>query len=164
MQSIQNIQEIQIAEDIDIQDNYEDVEIKIKLSDDEDEINQDNNINETYEYDPKIASNELGLPIDLVQEFIQDFISQSYSFKTELYNSVSSFDLHKAKLLTHKLKGVAANLRIQDALNLLTKINLSDDVTELSNDLDNFYVIITNLSNNSPDEILINFKETSKLL
>ena len=38
-----------------------------------------------YVFNPEVASEELGLPTDLVEEFIQDFIAQANSFKDELY-------------------------------------------------------------------------------
>ena len=33
-----------------------------------------------YIYDPEVASKELGLPLDLIEEFIQDFIAQAKDF------------------------------------------------------------------------------------
>jgi len=41
----------------------------------------------TYVFDPHIASKELGLPLDLIEEFIQDFIDQANDFKNGLYKS-----------------------------------------------------------------------------
>ena len=102
--------------------------------------------NSNYVFDPTIASAELGLPIDLVEEFVDDFIDQANSFKTDMYDSLKSNDDHKVKTLSHKLKGVAANLRIQDALEVLTEINQSQDLQRIKKDLDVFYTIIEKLS------------------
>ncbi|MDA7817024.1 Hpt domain-containing protein [Sulfurimonas sp.] len=104
-----------------------------------------------YVYNPHVASDELGLPVDLIQEFIEDFISQADSFKTELYNSVRDNDLDHLKIQSHKLKGVAANLRIQDALDALTTINSSEDSDEILTNLDNFYIMINKLGNAPAD-------------
>lgn len=93
-------------------------------------------------YDPHIASSELGLPVDLIEEFIQDFISQSKEFKTELYKAVEESHLDNLRIYSHKLKGVAANLRIEDAFELLTIINTSKDFGEVKEYLDKFYVIV----------------------
>ena len=102
-----------------------------------------------YVYNPEVASEELGLPIDLIEEFIQDFIAQANSFKDELYQSTASEDANQLKIQSHKLKGVAANLRIEDALAALTVINTSDNYDEIKNKLDDLYKMIAKLSNKS---------------
>ncbi len=99
-----------------------------------------------YVYDPSVASDELGLPLDLIEEFIQDFIEQAKEFKPKLFESLEEHDLDNLKILSHKLKGVAANLRIEDALEKLTIINTSNDTTEIHSNLNTFYKIITKLS------------------
>mgnify|MGYP002712996720 CR=1 FL=1 len=101
-----------------------------------------------YTYDPNIASQDLGLPIDLIEEFIEDFIAQAYSFQNELYESMKRNDMDRVKILSHKLKGVAANLRIEDALECLKNVNTSDNAQIIRSDLDRFYAIIRKLSKN----------------
>ncbi|MBE0514293.1 Hpt domain-containing protein [Sulfurimonas sp.] len=100
-----------------------------------------------YVYNPQTASEELGLPIDLVEEFIQDFIAQANSFKSDLYESAKNEDLDHLRIQSHKLKGVAANLRIEDALDALSKINSLEEYTEIKTNLDRLYRIINKLSN-----------------
>jgi len=99
-----------------------------------------------YVYDPSVASNELGLPLDLIEEFIQDFIIQAKEFKENLYRSLDENDLDNLKILSHKLKGVAANLRIEDALEALTIINTSSDLNVIKENLDTLYKIIAKLA------------------
>lgn len=99
-----------------------------------------------YTYDPHIASEELGLPIELIEEFIQDFIEQAKEFKDGLYKATQENDLDNLKILSHKLKGVAANLRIEDALEVLTTINTSSDFQIIRENLDTLYKIIAKLS------------------
>lgn len=98
-----------------------------------------------YVYDPKIAADELGLPIDLVEEFIGDFIQQAYSFKDGLYSALDNEDRDTLKNLSHKLKGVAANLRIEDAFEAIRVVNDSSDMVEARQNLDTFYSIIHKL-------------------
>lgn len=107
------------------------------------------NVGDDYVYDPHFASDELGLPIDLIEEFIQDFISQAHDFKDGLYNSLHDGNKDNVKILSHKLKGVAANLRIEDAFEVLSIINTSSDTDEIKTNLDSFYVIIQKLSEKS---------------
>ena len=101
-----------------------------------------------YVYDPTIASQELGLPLDLIEEFMGDFITQALDFKDQLYAAHDEGDRDKVKSLSHKLKGVAANLRIEDAFEVLSVINTSDDDNEIKNNLNIFYKIVAKLSSN----------------
>ena len=100
----------------------------------------------TYVFDPNIASKELGLPLDLIEEFLQDFIDQANDFKNKLYTALDQGDLNNVKILSHKLKGVAANLRIEDAYEVLSIINVTSDVDVIKTNLDNLYNIIAKLS------------------
>lgn len=102
-----------------------------------------------YVYDPNIASNELGLPVDLIEEFIEDFVAQAKDFKEDLYKALAVADQDNLKILSHKLKGVAANLRIEDAFESLSIINSSDNNTTVEKELDNFYNIILKLAGES---------------
>jgi len=108
---------------------------------------------ENYIYDPQVASHDLGLPIDLVEEFIQDFIAQANSFKGDLYNSLKTENMNNLKIQSHKLKGVAANLRIEDALDALKIINTSYDEHEIMLNLNRFYKIINKLAKNETAEV-----------
>lgn len=129
-----------------------------------------------YIYKPKLASEELGLPVDLIEEFVNDFIDQANSFKDELYNAAADNDLDTLKIQSHKLKGVAANLRIEDALDALKIINSTSDIQEVNTNLDRLYVMVTNLKNagqapaedeiediaseDENDDMILSFKDT----
>ncbi|MCF6340878.1 MAG: Hpt domain-containing protein [Sulfurimonas sp.] len=113
------------------------------------EENEDIDDSADYVYDPHLASDELGLPIDLVEEFIQDFISQAESFKDDLYEHIETNNISNLKIQSHKLKGVAANLRVEAALDTLTIINTSDNMDEIVMNLNKFYKVIAKLSNKS---------------
>jgi len=104
----------------------------------------------SYAYDPNIASKQLGLPLDLIEEFIEDFINQAYKFKDELYSSLKDGDIETLKTLAHKLKGVAENLRIEDALKTLSIINTTSDLPLIETNLNGFYKIIANLHEKEP--------------
>ena len=126
--------------------------MNIVLDEEENQLEETSDENEFeeiqngYIYDPHVASAELGLPVDLIEEFIQDFIDQAKEFKDKLYSSFESGDTSTVKSLSHKLKGVAANLRIEDALDALTIINTSNNQTEVKSNLDTFYIIISKLA------------------
>ncbi|MDQ7045720.1 MAG: Hpt domain-containing protein [Sulfurimonas sp.] len=140
--------------DLDFTNEKEELQNDVKLEDDfkiDLEVSQDAEAltvyDNTYIFDPLIASNELGLPVDLIEEFIEDFIAQAKEFKDDLYNALNDGDIDNLKALSHKLKGVAANLRIEDALESLTIINTSSNNDELKTELDTFYKIVSKFSN-----------------
>lgn len=127
-----------------------------------------------YVYDPQVASDELGLPLDLIEEFIGDFIEQAKEFKDNMYKALNEGDFDNVKILSHKLKGVAANLRIEDALEAITTINSSNDANVVEENLAIFYNIISKLAGETvevttvaevptqtidEDELSIDFKE-----
>ena len=99
----------------------------------------------SYVYDPSVAANELGLPVDLIEEFIGDFIQQSHEFKDELFEAAVKSDFNALHILSHKLKGVAANLRVENALESLTAINSSTEPVEIEANLKYYYDIIAKL-------------------
>ena len=107
-------------------------------------------IDKTYRFDPNVAAHELGLPVDLIQEFIGDFIQQAYEFKSELFEAALKGDINNLKILSHKLKGVAANLRIEDAFETLSVINTSNDTIEIEANLKYFYTIVAKLEGKEP--------------
>ncbi|MCK9371777.1 MAG: hypothetical protein M0P91_01155 [Sulfuricurvum sp.] len=113
-----------------------------------------------YRFDPHIAANELGLPVDLIEEFIGDFIQQSHEFKSELFESALKGDLNNLKILSHKLKGVAANLRIQDAFETLSVVNTSNEPLEIEASLKYFYAIIAKLE--GKEEALLSEKSIAQ--
>lgn len=103
-------------------------------------------VENNYSYDPHVASNELGLPVDLIEEFIGDFIQQSIDFKDDLFESAMKSDFNNLHILSHKLKGVAANLRIEDAFETLSIINASTELAEIEANLKYYFEIISKLS------------------
>lgn len=102
-------------------------------------------VNDSYVYDPHVAANELGLPVDLIEEFIGDFIQQSHEFKDQLFEAATKSDFNTLHILSHKLKGVAANLRTENAFETLSVINTSTDPVEIEANLKYYYGIIAKL-------------------
>ncbi len=102
-------------------------------------------IPEDYIFDPHVASDELGLPVELINDFIGDFIQQAYEFKRELYEATIREDYNEVHLLSHKLKGVAANLRIENAFEALSIINNSTEQAEIEAHLKQLYRFVAKL-------------------
>ena len=143
-------------------ENSESTQNKIEVETETDEVqieetsqHSEEEYESSYVYNPQVASDELGLPIDLIEEFIEDFIAQAKEFKEELYKSVEEEDVNNLRILSHKLKGVAANLRIEDALEVLTTANTSDDLNVVKQNLDYLYIIIKKLDTEETQEDII---------
>ena len=134
--------------DIDLEDNFKlDIEENVlSIEDDLIEVQKEEEYDDSYIFDPQIASDELGLPVDLIEEFIEDFIGQATDFKANLYESLQDGDIDNVKILSHKLKGVAANLRVENAFEVLTTINTAEDIDVIRKNLNHFYAIIAKLS------------------
>ncbi|MEN8146921.1 MAG: hypothetical protein ABFR02_04805 [Campylobacterota bacterium] len=115
------------------------------LSEEDREYLADLEFDDDYLYDPQIAADELGLPVDLIEEFIGDFIKQAHEFKEQLFTATANEDLDNIKGLSHKLKGVAANLRIEDSFEVLRNVNETSDMKECEANLKKFYITIAKL-------------------
>jgi len=82
-------------------------------------------------YNPKLAADELNLPVVLIEEFVEDFIEQAHHDKDHLLASYYQKDLDNIHELGHKLKGAASNLRINELADVLEEIQFSSDYTKL---------------------------------
>jgi len=170
----------EIKEDLEIQEDPEPIhEIKSEIVEEKaekTEISNEDQYTNDYVYNPQVASDELGLPVDLIEEFIEDFIAQAKEFKDDLYKAVDEEDINNLRILSHKLKGVAANLRIEDALEVLVVVNTSDDLKVVKTNLNYFYSIIHKLDSDeqeqdilveglvvkNEDEFVLDFKDTEE--
>ena len=129
------------------------------LSEDEKSYLTELKVGDDYVYDPSIAADELGLPVDLIEEFIGDFIKQAHEFKEQLFTSVSESDFDNIKVLSHKLKGVAANLRIDDSFEVLRNINETADIKECEANLKQFYLSIAKLEGKDIEEVKLELEK-----
>lgn len=107
-----------------------------------------------YVFDPHIAADELGLPVELIEEFIGDFIQQAHEFKQGLFDAALQEDYDEVHILSHKLKGVAANLRIEDAFEVLSIVNGSRDQVEIEANLKQFYRIVAKMEGKEVPEFV----------
>jgi len=89
---------------------------------------------DTVLFDPKAAADALGLPADLILEFTHDFITQCHDEKESFQKAIEAGDIQTVNTTAHKLKGVAANLRIENLRELLKKIQYTQD-TQMAKEL-----------------------------
>lgn len=95
-----------------------------------------------YIYEPEEAIEELGLPEELVDELLEDYVEQILRTYGEFQLHISSLweqdlldktlDYTPLRDLAHKNLGVAKNLRIEDAKTLLSAMQEEDNLERLS--------------------------------
>jgi hypothetical protein len=82
-------------------------------------------------YNPKVAADELNLPVVLIEEFVEDFIEQAHHDIDHLLASYYQKDMDNIHELGHKLKGAASNLRINELSDVLEEIQFCTDYSKL---------------------------------
>lgn len=77
------------------------------------------------------AANDLSLPVELIEEFVHDFIEQSHIETKKLLEAYEDGDFDTIKKIGHLLKGASSNLRINALSDTLYKIQFCEDPTTL---------------------------------
>ncbi len=83
------------------------------------------------EFDPNVAAESLGLPTDLISEFVNDFVEQAAENQEVFDKAYQDGDLPKIQETAHKLKGASANLRIDEIAKKLEQLQHNDDLTKV---------------------------------
>ena len=96
-------------------------------------------------YNPKIAADELNLPVVLIEEFVEDFIEQAIHDKDHLLASYYQKDMDNIHELGHKLKGAASNLRINELADVLEDIQFCTDYSKLESLLIKYWSLFLSL-------------------
>jgi hypothetical protein len=80
-----------------------------------------------FDFSPKEAAADLGLPTELVYEFFNDFIHQANVENATFINACKKGDVDTIHKTGHKLKGAASNLRIRPLAATLEEIQYCQD-------------------------------------
>jgi hypothetical protein len=80
-----------------------------------------------FDFSPKEAAADLGLPVELVYEFFNDFIHQANVESVTFINACKKGDVDIIHKTGHKLKGAASNLRIRPLAATLEEIQYCQD-------------------------------------
>ncbi len=94
---------------------------------------------EPINFDPEEAAEALGLPASLIVEFANDFVQQAHEEKEIFQQAYAEGDLTKINETAHKLKGVAANLRIEEMRTLMEKVQYAETLEDAAEKLKIFY-------------------------
>ncbi|HSR74448.1 MAG TPA: Hpt domain-containing protein, partial [Sulfurovum sp.] len=77
------------------------------------------------------AANDLSLPVDLIEEFVRDFIEQAHIETEKMLKAYEKGDLDTIQKIGHLLKGASSNLRINPLSDTLYKIQFCEDFSQL---------------------------------
>jgi HPt (histidine-containing phosphotransfer) domain-containing protein len=80
-----------------------------------------------FEFSTKAASDELGLPEALVQEFVSDFVKQAEENVEVFQIAQQTGDIETIQKTAHLLKGAASNLRIDPLAETLKELQYNEE-------------------------------------
>lgn len=87
-----------------------------------------------FDFQLEEAANDLSLPVELIEEFVHDFIEQGHIETEKMLKAYEEGDLDAIQKIGHLLKGASSNLRINALSDTLYKIQFCEN----SNDLEHF--------------------------
>ena len=85
------------------------------------------------------AANDLSLPVDLIEEFVHDFIEQAHVETQNMLKAYEKGDLDTIQKIGHLLKGASSNLRINALSDTLFRIQFCDDSSLLESYIKDYW-------------------------
>ncbi len=85
------------------------------------------------------AANDLSLPVDLIEEFVHDFIEQAHIETQNMLKAYEKGDLDAIQKIGHLLKGASSNLRINALSDTLFRIQFCDDSSLLESYIKDYW-------------------------
>ena len=86
-----------------------------------------------FDFQMEAAANDLSLPKELIEEFVNDFIEQAHTETKKMLEFYEKGDLDAIQKIGHLLKGTASNLRINPLADTLYEIQFCEDSSKLEN-------------------------------
>ena len=86
-----------------------------------------------FDFQLEEAANDLSLPVELIEEFVHDFIEQGHIETEKMLKAYEEGDLDAIQKIGHLLKGASSNLRINALSDTLYKIQFCEDSSDLEN-------------------------------
>ncbi len=89
---------------------------------------------------------ELNLSEEIVEDFIKEYIKQALEKFEEIQESFAKKDKERIYSILHTLKGVAANLRLKPAYEILSKAKKDTKLDELTTIVEEYYGYILHIA------------------
>ena len=85
------------------------------------------------------AAEELSLPVELIEEFVNDFLVQAREETVNMLAAYKEGNLDRVQKIGHLLKGASSNLRINPLADTLYEIQFCEDPSQLGNLIKNYW-------------------------
>ena len=92
-----------------------------------------------FDFQLEEAADDLSLPVELIEEFIHDFIDQAHIETKKMLTAYEKGDLGAIQKIGHLLKGASGNLRINTLSDTLYQIQFCEDSSKLENYIKNYW-------------------------
>ncbi len=92
-----------------------------------------------FDFQVEEAASDLSLPVELIEEFVNDFIEQAKTETKLILQAYEEGDLDSIQKSAHMLKGASSNLRINALSDTLYKIQFCKDSTKLESYIKNYW-------------------------
>ena len=79
-------------------------------------------------FDAQRSANELGIPLDIVKDFVQDFKEQVRTHQNDFNNAITSGSIKEINKTATLLKGMSDNLRLNEISEVLKGLQAEKDI------------------------------------
>ena len=100
-----------------------------------------------FDFQLEEAAKDLSLPVELIEEFVNDFIAQAHEETDKMLKAYERGDLETVQKIGHLLKGTASNLRINPLSDTLYEIQFNEDIGRVPELVRNYWAHFLSLEN-----------------
>jgi len=100
-----------------------------------------------FDFQLEEAAKDLSLPVELIEEFVNDFIVQAHEETEKMLAAYEEGDLETIQKIGHLLKGTSSNLRITPLSDTLYEIQFNDDINKVPDLVRNYWGHFLSLEN-----------------
>ena len=100
-----------------------------------------------FDFQLEEAAKDLSLPVELIKEFVNDFIVQAHEETEKMLKAYEKSDLETVQKIGHLLKGTASNLRINPLSDTLYEIQFNEDLDRVPELVKNYWAHFLSLEN-----------------
>jgi HPt (histidine-containing phosphotransfer) domain-containing protein len=100
-----------------------------------------------FDFQLEAAAEDLSLPVELIEEFVRDFIQQAHEETQKMLAAYEKGDLETVQKIGHLLKGTSSNLRINPLSDTLYEIQFNEDIERVPELVKNYWAHFLSLEN-----------------
>jgi len=100
-----------------------------------------------FDFQLEAAAEDLSLPVELIEEFVGDFIQQAHEETKKMLAAYEKGDLETVQKIGHLLKGTSSNLRITQLSDTLYEIQFNEDIERVPELVRNYWAHFLSLEN-----------------